>query len=719
MIGTAAAWGIRGVLMWALALIVFLFGAFLAGFCLSQLFPDRRSNQFKMIFNMTEFVVLLIITLAGLELAQNTSYVMGLLDPYKIHAMSYQVALDPSILKAHSPVLRTFTQTPALYGVVRLVALFYSGLGADEAVLGSVFMIVHVLCSFFTYRLARMVSGRVASVAVYALMMLVPSQLCVASVANINYFAATFVTMNLYLFSYSRRMSRMERSSSDIVPVVALAAVGVGFAAFFNPVAFILPVGEILFICFYQVNRKGINPDSKKERLKYSIILMAVSIVVFLLLCLVKSLDLKVSVKEVFLPYFHAFFPEDGIKLELPAIWGSEDYAKDVLYYHSPLQCQIAYGCVLAAAFACVVMNWILKQSDYFVLRLFILASVIQTALSGTSSMDHTECYCLLTVLCGGLFGEVYSALRSKAFKQMQEDRLRKEQEKAIEDAKKREEERIRQEQEEKERLERKKAWEEAKAAADAAAGHDMASSGDAALGDDTSSNTEHRPSVIPALSTPENDRFVGEGTFGTMEVDEDYVRPAYLRRGTSDTQEDVAGAGTDDKEDVKATGDMSGAGTMFGSVPVSETISGSESVAETEPVTESEPMVLTVDDVIAKAHENSGSDPAADISGFSNDIQDRTGVSAAASFAYGDSTHIENTARPSASYDDYPEDDGGVITVDDVLVTSSESSDEESGMSDGSDGSMLSNPLEIKERKKDGVVDFDYKINDEEDFDL
>ena len=56
---------------------------------------------------------------------------------------------------------------------------------------------------------------------------------------------------------------------------------------------------------------------------------------------------------------------------------------------------------------------------------------------------------------------------------------------------------------------------------------------------------------------------------------------------------------------------------------------------------------------------------------------------------------------------------------MDDVLGTSSESSDEESGISDGSDGSMLSNPLGIKERKKDGEVDFDYKINDEEDFDL
>jgi hypothetical protein len=86
-----------------------------------------------MIFNMTEFVVLLIITLAGLELAQNTSYVMGLLDPYKIHAMSYQVSLDPSILKAHSPVLRTFTETPALYGVVRLVALFYSGMSLNSS----------------------------------------------------------------------------------------------------------------------------------------------------------------------------------------------------------------------------------------------------------------------------------------------------------------------------------------------------------------------------------------------------------------------------------------------------------------------------------------------------------------------------------------------------------------------------------------------------------
>ncbi len=573
--------------MWAMALVVFLFGAFLVGFCLSQLFPDRRSNRFQLIFNITEFVVLLIITLAGLELAQNTSYAMGLLDPYRIHGMSFAVALDPSILKAHSPALRSFTETPALYGVVRFVSLFYRGLGADESILGSVFMCVHVLCAFFTYRLARMVSGRVASVAVYGLMMLVPSQLCVASVANIHIFAATFVTLNLYLFAYSRRMSRMELSLNEIVPVVAGAAVSAGFAAFFNPVAFILPLGEILFIVFYQVNRKGINPDSKKERVIYSLILALACVLVFLLLCVVKAVDLKASMKEVFLPYFHAFLPVDGIKLELPAIWGSEDYAQSVLYYHSPLQCQIAYGCVLTSAFACVVMNWVLKQSDYFVLRLFILASVIQTALSGTSSMDHTECFCLLTVFCGGLFGEVYSALRAKAFRRMQEEQQKLEQEKALEEAERRAKAEAEQRAWDRE-------WEEKK------------------------------------------------------------------------------------KERAKANA-----------------LKADE---------EEEGKVLTLDDVIARAQGMSGA--GAWNEPIESDAPAGNGI-AAAGFSQ----------KPAPLQDeDWPEDDGGVITLDDVLGAGTY---EETEKNDGADGSMLENHMEIRERPKDREVEFDFNINEEEDFDV
>ena len=68
--------------------------------------------------------------------------------------------------------------------------------------------------------------------------------------------------------------------------------------------------------------------------------------------------------------------------------------------------------------------------------------------------------------------------------------------------------------------------------------------------------------------------------------------------------------------------------------------------------------------------------------------------------------------------YEIYPEDDGSVITLDDVLGKSADS-DDNTMINDGSDGSMLANPLTIKERTKDDEVDFDYNINDEEDFDV
>ncbi|MBR6329537.1 MAG: hypothetical protein IKR68_07795, partial [Lachnospiraceae bacterium] len=413
-ISTYSGWGIRGVIMFAMTLLGFLFVAFLVGFILSQLFPDRRSSQFAMLFNIIEGVLILIITLAGVELAKNTTAAVGLFDGQGVYATIKDI-LGGNTLVLNKEGTPGFITKPGLYWVTAFASSVLKSSGGGEGAMSSFILGVHVICAFITYRVSRTVSGRVASVAVYAAMMLIPSQVCSGSVICLESFAALFVMLNMLIFAYSRRLTRMEQSTELRLGLTALSALALGVAMSMEPAALILPFAECYYVCAYQRNRRKINPDTPDMRAKTSLILVIGSFAVFFILTLVRAIKLSASFFEVMGGYLSVFKFNAHPFLNVPLVWSTDSYADAALYFHSPYSNQIAYGCVLGSAFICVILSWVLKDAEFFVARIYLLMSVFVTFFSGEDTVEHISCFCVMVVLGGALFEGVYSALRLRA----------------------------------------------------------------------------------------------------------------------------------------------------------------------------------------------------------------------------------------------------------------------------------------------------------------
>ncbi len=408
--------GTPGVVFWAGTLAALLFVALVVGFCLSQMFPDRRSHQFAFLFNFIEFICIFIITLAGMELSEIAMNNVKTIDRWQIADLGRVLSLSREIISIQPAVPQALTYHPDLYSVVRLFSGIFRIAGYSSDVANYIVLIMHLLCAFFTYRIARMLTGRVASIVVYGLMMLIPSQICIVSVRNPQIYGETLVMIQLCVFLYSRRLSRMEKSIFIRLFLLTISAILAGLATFTLTPAFIVPFAEIYYVCALQRNRRGINPDSVPVRIAGSIILGLGSALVFAGLVALKCIDIMVSPAEIISGYLNSYRPNIFVPVNLPLVWGTDSYAEKVLYFHTAFENQISYGCMLGLAFICMLLCWYLQEKEFFVLRMLFLSIVVASLLNGKNTIEHLPAIGILAILAGGLFDKIYSTLRRKAF---------------------------------------------------------------------------------------------------------------------------------------------------------------------------------------------------------------------------------------------------------------------------------------------------------------
>lgn len=414
-------YGTNGIIRWAGALCVLLLMSLIIGFVLSQLFPDRRSKQFHLLFNMIEAVCILIITLAGFELTEKLFFQSPAVDDWQLITIGNLLSKSKEIFAAQPAVTTAMINNPGVYAGARLFSILFSIAGFTDMTVNYTFMVIHFLCAVFAYRISRMLSGRVTSIAVYALMMIVPSQIFGILVRNSDIFGAAFIVLQIYIFLISRRFARMEKPRYIIRIYLVFAAIICAVAMFFNPAAVILPIAEIFYVCLIQRNRRGINPEQKKDRLINSLIIGLVSFIPLMILLALKAGDLSKSFLDVLSGYFSVFMPNAYLPVNLSSVWSTEGGVIDKEAVEILIWNQATYGTMLGAAFICNIISWFLHEKEHFIIRMYFLSVVILTLFSGRTNSDHTSAYFAIAIMTGALFETIYSALRAKAFAKYQQ----------------------------------------------------------------------------------------------------------------------------------------------------------------------------------------------------------------------------------------------------------------------------------------------------------
>jgi len=361
---TMGSWGLRSLVIWAGLTLLLLFLVFLAVYCVSELFPDRRLIRFGRIFLFTEVLLVIIGIMAWAQLG------MG-----RIGEASF-------VLKAES-----------------------------------------LLGALFAYRISRNISGRWCAPATLGILLLLPSEICLPAVSDDLLTARFFVLAGMFLFFESRRMARQMYDDKAILAVLVLSVFPLARAMTMNAAAISLPLILTYYICALQMGRNGVNPDSREMRVKSSLILLIGAYGLFFGELIFKA----VSGSQTFAGLLQSRFGGSEASLRpgvnISMVWDSNFHAYTAMEPGQVFSDHMIYGFVIACALGGILLCARSLETAHFVPAAFIMVFILFNAVLGGDTADHVMAFPFLALLAGLVPERIYASVMAGKFKKKEEEK--------------------------------------------------------------------------------------------------------------------------------------------------------------------------------------------------------------------------------------------------------------------------------------------------------
>ncbi|MCR5735955.1 MAG: hypothetical protein K6G22_15250 [Lachnospiraceae bacterium] len=369
------------------------------------------------VWNIAEALALIVISIVFFVMRFQYSTSMPVDETlfYKAASFMYEGTLSGSL-----DIVNKLLRTPIDMTYARVLSIVFMVFGERPDIVIYMNAVVIMLCSFFAYRCARQIGGRLIGLITFFATLFIPSQsFGVYSYYSEYIFALfIFICMDIYLkLLDSEEMNKILKIIHDV-----LLGINTAVLLTIEPVAIIFVFNMILHTVFFKKNY---------DRFKHLMITTIAAVIVFSLLVLLKVESLGVEVGDVFSGFNNRFDPTTnyatGMSYDGRDIYEEfkndiNDQTKAIMdnYYFmtkrngatiSPIQASwmslgtnLLYMFILVLCIGCVF--FMIRVSDDRVIPLLMLLIGIMYAVFVKSTKDYNSFYffeILIVIGCCGL----------------------------------------------------------------------------------------------------------------------------------------------------------------------------------------------------------------------------------------------------------------------------------------------------------------------------
>lgn len=416
--------------------MLIFFGAFFGllllgvviGYTGNRAFPNFEMERYRIFFFCVETVAIIMIACIGIGLRLEAIEKIGILYDKWGYYENGKLVLSSYIVPLPDKIRAMFIFNPAyfFYSLISALSIYIADVG--ETTILYLQLILQFLFAFFAYRVARKVSGRLAGLITFAILMCMPSLVSSVGVVFDNLPGLVIVFAQIWIFYALQKRRHTELKLIIKILYYFLDGLLLGIAVFAMPETIAVFVGEIIYILL-------LNRHSKKHIVSFISLFVSTIIGAFIAVC-AKCVYLGINLNLALHGYISYLSNggTDGITgnmrfcaNNLAVAFSVDNYADKVMLHNLPMENATIYGNLILMSVCCLIFLWMLGERVYFVLNLYFLTMFTYGAVFSHENIYHINIMPYLAILTGVLFEKIYVSFKvepkriSKMVKQLSE----------------------------------------------------------------------------------------------------------------------------------------------------------------------------------------------------------------------------------------------------------------------------------------------------------